>query len=67
MNKGQRVLHSRYGKGTVLGFMLKDTRREIYLVRFDNPNEKKFHNLFGLCEEHYGLVCDKKDLKVIEE
>lgn len=67
MNKGQRVLHQRYGKGTVLGIMFKDTLREIYLVRFDNPNEIFLHSLFNLCEEHHGLVCKKKELEVIEE
>lgn len=66
MEIGQRIKHNEFGLGTVKYIMFEDTRREMYLVEFDNSN-CKFHDGFSYCKQGHGYWCKKGEVEKADE
>lgn len=57
---GDRVIHGRYGKGTVVCIKAPN-----YGVSFDKKSPE-FHTLSNICEENRGWFCIESTIKVCE-
>lgn len=64
MKINDRVNHSKYGTGTIIKIMWEDTKRELFIVRFDVSNSR-LHDCFGLTEDNHGYCCVASELEVV--
>lgn len=65
MNIGDRVHHSKYGDGTIIDYLFRDTKRELLIVKFDVSNSE-LHNGLGLSDDTDCWCCDYDDLEIIK-